>query len=73
MSNGLAAWQSEGVPFHIWLTSPACEILDVTFGLNQGWADTREECVRLIIYKTPNQIADDPNYHPKVLPEDVST
>jgi hypothetical protein len=32
-----AAWQREGVPFHLWLTSPALEVLDLTFALNLGW------------------------------------
>jgi hypothetical protein len=67
MTDKLAAWQREGVPFQIWLTSPACEILDVTFAMNQGWARSREECARLIIYKTPDQVADDPVYHPTLV------
>jgi hypothetical protein len=70
MSEKLAAWQREGVPFQIWLTTPACEILDVTFGMNNGWAKTREECARLIIYKSPEQTADEPIYHPTVVGED---
>jgi hypothetical protein len=28
------------------------EILDVTFAMNLGWAKTREECVRLVIYQS---------------------
>jgi len=46
---GLAqeAWHSECLPSRIWLTSPAFEILDVTFAMNLGWAKTREECARL--------------------------
>jgi len=70
MTDKLSAWQREGVPFQIWLTSPACEILDVTFGMNNGWAKTREECARLIIYKTPNQLTNEPIYHPTVVGED---
>jgi len=23
------AWTREGMPFHLWLTSPACEVLDI--------------------------------------------
>ena len=34
------AWHREGGPLHLWLTSPACEILDVTFAMNLGWAST---------------------------------
>jgi hypothetical protein len=26
---------------HLWLTSPAREILDVTFAMNSGWAKNR--------------------------------
>ncbi len=29
------AWRREDLPFHIWLTSPALEILDVTFTMNR--------------------------------------
>ena len=43
-----AAWRREGLPFHLWLTSPAGEVLDVTFSMNLGWANTREECDQLI-------------------------
>src|ERR1700728_825189 len=31
-----AAWAREGMPFHLWLTSPAYEVLDVTFAMNLG-------------------------------------
>jgi hypothetical protein len=41
------AWRRKGLPFHIWLTSPALEIIDVTFAMNLGWAKSREECARL--------------------------
>jgi hypothetical protein len=64
-----AASQREGVPFHIWLTSPALEVLDVTFAMNSGWAKTRERCAQLIIYKPPES-EDDPVYHPMVVGED---
>jgi hypothetical protein len=46
------------------------EILDFTFAMNNGWAKTREDCAQLIIYKTPDQISDDPIYHPTVVGED---
>jgi len=42
----------------------------VTFGMNNGWAKTGEHCARLIIYKTPDQIAEDPIYHPTLVGED---
>ena len=31
LTEKLAAWRREGVPFQPWLTSPALEVLDVTF------------------------------------------
>lgn len=42
----------------------------MTFGMNNGWAQNREECARLIIYKMRDQVADDPIYHPTVVGED---
>jgi hypothetical protein len=47
LTEKLAAWHREGVPFHLWLTSPALEVLDVTFALNLGWAKSAEECKTL--------------------------
>jgi len=64
------AWLREGCPFHLWLTSPACEILDVTFAMNLGWAKTREECAALIIYQANEQSLRDPVYHPTIVGPD---
>jgi hypothetical protein len=36
LKEGLPEWQREGVSFHLWLTSPALEILDLTFAMNLG-------------------------------------
>ena len=63
------AWQRDGIPFHLWLTSPAFEILDVTFGMNNGWAHNRDDCARLVIYK-PADATGDPVYHPTLVGED---
>ncbi len=70
MTEKLSAWQREGVPFHLWLTSPACEILDVTFAMNLGWAKNRDECARLVIYKSAHSSPGDPLYHPTLVGED---
>jgi hypothetical protein len=64
------AWLREGCPFHLWLTSPACEILDVTFAMNLGWAKTREECAALVIYHPGQPTARDPIYHPTLVGPD---
>jgi len=46
------AWLEEGCPFHLWLTSPAFEILDVTFAMHLGSAKNREEYADLIVYQS---------------------
>jgi hypothetical protein len=63
-------WHREGVPFHLWLTSPALEILDVTFAMNLGWAKSREECARLVIYQTIRDYTQEPTYHPTLVGPD---
>jgi hypothetical protein len=61
------AWRNEGIPFHLWLTSPALEILDVTFAMNLGWAKNRKECARLIIYQRLADSPKEPVYHPTLV------
>jgi hypothetical protein len=65
-----AVWLHEGCPFHLWLTSPACEILDVTFAMNLGWAKTREECARLLVYQSTHDPPGDSVYHPTLVGPD---
>jgi hypothetical protein len=64
------AWLRNGCPFHLWLTSPACEILDVTFAMNLGWAKTREECANLIFYQSSHDPPGDSVYHPTLVGPD---
>jgi hypothetical protein len=61
------AWLEEGCPFHLWLTSPACEILDITFAMNLGWAKDREECAPLIVYQSAHEPPGDSIYHPTLV------
>ena len=63
----LDAWSCEGMPFHLWLTSPAYEVIDVTFAMNLGWAKTREQCEKLVIYQPAHAPADKNIYHPMVI------
>ncbi len=49
--------------------SPALEILDVTFAMNLGWAKSREECARLLIYQSLQESAKEPDYHPMLIGE----
>ena len=64
------AWLEEGCPFHLWLTSPAFEILDVTFAMNLGWAKNREECADLIVYQSAHGPPGDSIYHPTLVGPD---
>jgi hypothetical protein len=63
----LAAWSREGMPFHLWLTSPADEVLDVTFEMNLGWARTREQCEKLVIYQSAHASPGNDDYHPMLI------
>jgi hypothetical protein len=64
------AWLEEGCPFHLWLTSAAFEILDVTFAMNLGWAKNREECAELIVYQSAHDPPGDSIYHPTLVGPD---
>jgi len=54
----------------LWLTSLACEILDVTFAMNVGWAKNREDCTRLLVYQSAHDPPDDSVYHPTLVGPD---
>jgi hypothetical protein len=64
------AWLDEGCPFHLWLTSPAFEILDVTFAMNLGWTKNREECAGLIVYQSAYDPPGESIYHPTLVGPD---
>jgi hypothetical protein len=64
------AWLDEGCPFHLWLTSPAFEILDVAFAMNLGWAKTKEECADLTVYQSAHEPPGDSIYHPTLVGPD---
>src|SRR5580692_1607442 len=64
------AWVEEGCPFHLWLTSPACEILDVTLAMNLRWAKSRQECADLIVYQSAHDPPSDSIYHPTLVGSD---
>jgi hypothetical protein len=64
------AWLEEGCPFHLWLTSPACEILDVTFAMNLAWARTKADCADLIVYQSAHEPPGDSIYHPTLVGPD---
>ena len=49
---------------------PAFEILDVTFAMNLGWAETREECAELIVYQSARKPPGHSTYHPTLVGAD---
>ena len=65
--DGRKAWMSEGCPFHLWMTSPACEILDITYAMNLGQARTRKRCPELIVYQRAHESATGSVYHPTLV------
>ena len=67
MREKFASWSREGMPFHLWLTSPAYEVLDITYAMNLGWARTREQCEKLVIYKSAHSPPGKNVYHPMLI------
>lgn len=41
----------------------------LTFAMNLGWAKSREECARLIIYQSIHDTGQKPIYHPTLIGE----
>jgi hypothetical protein len=70
MTEKSRAWRVGEMPFHLWLTSPACEVLDVTFAMNNGWAKNRDECAQMVMYCPAHQPQDNPIYHPTLVGDD---
>ena len=49
---------------------PACEVLDVTFAMNLGWARNREECAQLAVYQSAHAPPANPIFHPMLVGDD---
>ena len=64
------AWQVGDMPFHLWLTSPAFEVVDMTFAMNLGWAKNSDECARLVFYYPADKPQANPIYHPTLVGAD---
>ena len=70
LTEKMMAWMREGVPFHLWFTSSAQEILDVTFALNLGRATSIEDCTRRVIYRPAAAAPGNPVYHSTLVGDD---
>ena len=64
------AYAREGLPFHVWLTSPSLEVLDLTFAMSLGWAETEDECASRIVYQSVHEPIGDRIYHPMLVGDD---
>ena len=57
LRDGLGSFRQEGIPLHVWLTSPACEVLDVTLPATIAAISDAAQLLGGIIYIS--------NRHPK--------
>ena len=70
IERGRQAWLHEGCPFHLWMTSPACEVLDITFAMNLGRIQSPEQCAKRIVYQSAYESPGDLLYHPTLVGTD---
>lgn len=58
------------IPFHVWLTLPSMEIIDLTFG--QSFAKKSSEDIRMnqFILKHPDKLSGSMQYHPMIVGKD---
>ena len=67
LREGIACHQLDGIPLHVWLTSPACEVLDVTLPTTIASASGAEELIGGIIYVSNRETDPPVIYHPTVV------
>ena len=67
LREGAAAWQPDGLPLHVWLTSPACEVLDVTLPTTIAAVSGADELVGGLIYISSRDQTPPAIYHPTVV------
>ena len=67
LRGGIAAWQEEGIPLHVWLTSPACEVVDVTLPTTIAAVSGADELAGGIIYISNRDPHPPVIYHPTMV------
>lgn len=70
LKHGLGAFATEGLPLHVWLTSAACEVLDVTLPTTLAEITGQGALGGGVIYLSNQTIAPEIIYHPTVVGED---
>ena len=65
--DGLASFQSDGLPLHVWLTSRACEIIDVTLPTTIAAATGADELWGGVIYISNAEPLPPVIYHPTIV------
>jgi hypothetical protein len=67
LRSGIADYPPYGIPLHVWLTSPACEVLDVTLPSTIATVSGTEQLSGGIIYISNQDTAPPWIYHPTVV------
>jgi hypothetical protein len=66
LKEGIASLSPDGLPLHIWLTSPACEVLDVTLMTTLAAVTGHADFSGAIIYISNQESSPSVTYHPTV-------
>ena len=67
LRDGIATYQPDGIPLHVWLTSPACEVLDVILPTTIAAVSGADELTGGIIYISNRDSEPPVIYHPTVV------
>jgi len=59
----------ETIPFHVWLTLPSLEIIDLTFGQSFAEKSTEDIPMNQFLLRHPDQIYGSMKYHPMIIGE----
>lgn len=60
----------ETIPFHVWLTLPSMEIIDLTFGQSFAKKSTEDIPMNQFLLRHPDQLSGSMQYHPMIIGED---
>ncbi len=70
VKEGAGKFLTEGLPLHVWLTSPACEVLDATLPTTLAEATGSKNLAGGIVYLSNHTAAPAITYHPTVIGEE---
>lgn len=70
VKEGAGRFLTEGLPLHVWLSSPACEVLDVTLPTTLATVTGAKSLSGRVVYLSNQTPASVITYHPTVVGED---